>query len=200
VASLEQAYGKAASDNPEKRRPTMRGFKIAHGKVGKALRTAREQLADLQAKRRGLPKRVEVRDVSEAAVIRLATDRKHLTNLVKMLAYQAESDLLAALGPHYKRVEDEGRTLLHELFRAPADLRVAAGELRVTLSPLSVPHRTQAIARICDTINETATLFPGSGLRLRFDVHPPREQGLAFPGPRSSPSAAEAPAAPPAGP
>lgn len=200
VASLEQAYGKAAADNPEKRRPTMRGFKIAHGKVGKALRAAREQLAELQAKRRGLPKRVEVRDVSEGAVIRLATDRKHLTNLIKMLAYQAESDLLAALRPHYARAEDEGRTLLHELFRASADLRVVDGELHVTLCPLSVPHRTQVIDAICETLNETATLFPGSPLRLRFRVHPPRERGLAFPGPRPSPTAAPGPPAPPASP
>jgi DNA-binding CsgD family transcriptional regulator len=200
VANLEQAYGKAAVDNPEKRRPTMRGFKIAHGKVGKALRVARERLAELQAKRRGLPKRVEVRDVSEGAVIRLATERKHLTNLIKMLAYQAESDLLAALRPHYQRADDEGRTLLHELFRSPADLRVACGELQVTLRPLSGPHRTQAIDAICETLNETATRFPGSPLQMRFGVHPPREQGLAFPGPRAQPTAPVPPPPPPPGP
>ncbi|MBV9531859.1 MAG: hypothetical protein JO283_12520 [Bradyrhizobium sp.] len=35
------------------------------------------------------------------AVVRLATERKHLTDIIKMIAYQAESDLLALLGPHY---------------------------------------------------------------------------------------------------
>ena len=41
VAKLEQAYGAAAVNNPEGRRPTMRGFKIAHGKIGTELRAAR---------------------------------------------------------------------------------------------------------------------------------------------------------------
>ena len=165
----------------------MRGFKIAHGKIGKELRTARERLAELQARRRGLPKRVEVREVSEDAVVKLATERKHLTNLIKMVAYQAESDLVALLRPHYVRADQEGRTLLHELFRTPADLRVVGSELQVTLRPLSVPHRTLAVQAICEALNDTATRFPGSSSRLRFDVHPPREKGLAFPGPRPKP-------------
>ena len=198
VAQLEQRYGAAAVDNPEKRRPTMRGFKIAHGTIGKELRAARDRLAERQAHRRGLPTRVEVRDVSEGAVLKLATERKHLTNLTKMVAYQAESDLLALLYPHYARADEEGRTLLHELFRAPADLQVSASELHVTLGPLSSPHRTLAVQAICGALNETAAFFPGSSLRLRFDVHPPRELGLAFPGPRSK--AAPAPAEPPPAP
>lgn len=198
VAKLEQGYGAAAIDNSENRRPTMRGFKIAHGKIGKELRAARERLTALRVRRRGRPQRVEVRDVSEGAVIMLATERKHLTNLIKMVAYQAESDLFALLQSHYARADEEGRTLLHELFRAPADLRVTDAELHVTLRPLSSPHRTLAVQAICDALNETATLFPGSPLRLRFAVHPPRERGLAFPGPR--PRVGPATAAPPPGP
>jgi len=34
-------------------------------------------------------------------VIKLAVERKHLTNLLKMVAYQAEGDLLRILAPHY---------------------------------------------------------------------------------------------------
>ena len=154
-------------------------------------------MAALHARRRGLPKRVELRDVSDGAVLKLATERKHLTNLIKMVAYQAESDLLALLAPHYARTDEEGRTLLHELFRAPADLRVSDAELHLTLGSLSSPHRSFAVQAICEALNETATLFPGSCLRLRFTVHPPRELGLAFPGPRPKP--APPAAGPPAG-
>ena len=35
--------------------------------------------------------------------------------------YQAESDLIALLRPHYARVDQEGRTLLHELFATAGD-------------------------------------------------------------------------------
>jgi DNA-binding CsgD family transcriptional regulator len=184
LVKLEQQYGAAALDNPEAHRPTMRGFKIAHGRLGKALRAARDQVAGLLAQRRDLPTRVEVRDASDAAVIKLATERKHLTNLVKMVAYQAESDLLAVLHPHYARAHDEGRTLLHEVFHASADLHVTPTELHVTLDPLSSPHRTAAVETLCTSLNEIATPFPGSMLRLRFAVSPPPVRGLAFPGPR----------------
>ena len=184
IAKLEQKYGAAAMDNPESRRPTMRGFKISHGKVGKPLRAARTRRAALMASRRQVPKRVEVRDVSEGAVVKLATERKHLTNIIKMVAYQTESDLLALLRPHYSRADDEGRTLLHELLRASADLRATNEELNVTLCPLSSPHRTAAVQALCKALNETQTFFPGTRLRLCFDVHAPLVRGMAFPGPR----------------
>jgi transposase len=182
LARLEREYGAAAADNAEQRRPTMRGFKVAHGRLGKQLRSARARLAQLFEQRRDLPKRVEIRDLNDRAVVRLATERKHLTDIIKMVAYQTESDLLALLRPHYARAEQEGRTLLHELFATAGDIRVCDNELRVTLAPLSSPHRTRAAQAVCEMLNQTATIFPGSRLRLRFAVRPPPRIGLAFPG------------------
>jgi transposase len=193
VAKLEQAYGAAAVDNPEGRRPTMRGFKIAHGRIGQQLRAARERLRELLTRRRGLAPRVQIGDLSEGAVVKLATERKHLTNLIKMVAYQTESDLLAFLRPHYARSDDEGRTLLHELFQAAADLEVTDTELRVTICPLSSPHRTFAVQALCEMLTETATVFPGSHLTMRFAIRPRPQTGPAFPGPRPRPAPLAAP-------
>jgi transposase len=188
VAELEWAYGAAVVDNPERRRPTMRGFKIAHGQLGKRLRAARERLSELLTRRRRIPPRVEVGEVSVGAVVKLATERKHLTNLIKMLAYQTESDLLAFLRPHYARSDDEGRTLLHELFHAAADIDVTDTELRVTVGPLSSPHRTLAVQALCETLTETATVFPGTHLTMRFAIRARPQIGPAFPGPRPRPA------------
>ncbi len=182
LARLEREYGAAAADNAERRRPTMRGFKIAHGRLGKQLRTARARVAQLFEQRRDFAKRVEVRDLNERAVVKLATERKHLTDIIKMVAYQAESDLLALLRPHYARADQEGRTLLHELFATAGDIRVCDSELHITLAPLSSPHRTHAAQALCEMLDQTATIFPGSRLRIRFAVRPPPRIGLAFPG------------------
>jgi hypothetical protein len=160
----------------------MRGFKIAHRGLGKQLRTARARVAQLFEQRRDVPKRVEVRDINERTVVKLATERKHLTDIIKMVAYQAESDLLALLRPHYARVDQEGRTLLHELFATAGDIRVTDRELHITLAPLSSPHRTRAAQALCEMLDQTATVFPGSRLRMRFAVRPPPRIGLAFPG------------------
>jgi hypothetical protein len=72
--------------------------------------------------RRNVPKRVEVRELNERAVV-VATKLEHLTDIIKMAAYQAESDLLVLLRPHYARVVQQGRTLLHELFATVAKVR-----------------------------------------------------------------------------
>jgi hypothetical protein len=197
LARLERQYGAAAADNAEPRRPTMRGFKIAHGRLGKQLRTARARVAQLFEQRRDVAKRVEVRDLNERAMVKLATERKHLTDIIKMVAYQAESDLVTLLRPHYARVDQEGRTLLHELFAASGDIRVGDGELHITLAPLSSPHRTYAAQALSEMLDQTATIFPGSRLRIRFSVRPPPRIGLAFPRSPVERSAATTVAPPP---
>jgi len=98
------------------------------------------------------------------------SDQWKRTNLVKMVAYQAESDLLRTVAPHYRRAVDEGRTLIQSALASSAALEVTPTELRVTLARLSSPHRTRAIAALCGTLNQSNTRFPGSALRLRYAV------------------------------
>jgi hypothetical protein len=57
----------------------MRGFKIAHGRLGKQLRTARARVVQLFEQRREVPKPVEVRDLNERTVVKLTAECKHLT-------------------------------------------------------------------------------------------------------------------------
>jgi hypothetical protein len=51
-----------------------------------------------------------------------------------------------------------------------ADLEVTQTELRVTLAAQSSPHRTRAIAALCKELNQQETYFPGSRLRLRYQI------------------------------
>lgn len=148
----------------------MRGFKIAKSSLGHAISLANQRIARLEAKRAAMPKRVPVAEVATGQVVKLAPERKHLTNLLKMVAYQAESDLVRLVAPHYKRAEDEGRTLIQSALASAADLQVTKNELLVTITPLSSAHRTRAIAALCDELNQRATVFPGSNLRLRYQA------------------------------
>jgi len=175
VAKLSASLGTAAQDNPESRCRTMRGFKIANGTaLGIPLREARARVARLVEQRATLPERVPVGSV-KAEVVRLKAGRKRLSDGLKMLAYQAETDLAAQVAPHYARSADEGRRLVLAALQSAADLEVADGELRVTLGPQSSPHRTRAIAELCRILDATATCFPGTNLRLRYTVRQPPE-------------------------
>lgn len=167
---LQAEYGLEALTNLEQQRLTMRGFKTAQGKLGQQIWNAWQRIEQLEKRRAGTPRPVPVQTIIEEPVIKLAPERKHLTNLIKMLAYQAESDLLRLVAPHYCRAGQEGRTLLQSALASTADLQVTETGLRVTLAPQSSPHRTHAIAALCDQLNQTKTLFPGSRLHLHFKI------------------------------
>ena len=110
--------------------------------------------------------------------------RKHLTDILKMVAYQAEGDLLRLLAHHYLRTDQEGRTLIHSALAATADIDVSHAELLVSIDPLSSPHKTQALAALCQHLNDTHTRFPGTPLRMRFAMKPEPPRSHAFPGRR----------------
>lgn len=110
-------------------------------------------------------------------MVRLAPERKLLTNLIKMVAYQAESDLVRLVAPCDTRVEAGGRTLIRSALAGAADLVVTSIELRVVLAPLGSPHRTRALAALCRELEHAGSRFPGSPLRLRCPVAGPGRAG-----------------------
>ena len=167
---LQVKYGVEALDNPEWLRRTMRGFKIAQRRLRESVSAVRKQIASLQSKRSKMPQRVPVEDTRSDEIVKLAPEKKHLTSLLKMVAYQAESDLFSLVTPHYKRAEDEGRTLMQAAMSSDADIEVTDQELRVAITPLSSAHRTKAVAALCEELNRTDTRFPGTRLRLRYRV------------------------------
>jgi transposase len=181
---LHAEYGLEAVNNREEVRRTMRGFKIAHAAAGRQILKAMKRVTDLERRRAAVPTRVPVRQVVQGEVIKLEVERKHLSDILKMVAYQAESDLLHMLAPSYRRVEEEGRTLIQNALAASGDIHVSDNELLISLDPLSSPHRSKALAALCLDINATQTRFPGSKLRLRFEVKPSPKPSQAFPGPR----------------
>ena len=170
---LQAEYGLEAWTNVEQRRRTMRGFKTAQGKLGRKLWDVWEVVQRLEQRRAAIPKRVPVQCVTDKPVVKLAPERKHLTNVIKMLAYQSESDLLRLVAPHYRRADDEGRTLIQSALPSAADIEVTRQELRITLAAQSSPHRTRAIAVLCQELNKVRTLFPASRLRLRYVIREP---------------------------
>jgi transposase len=188
LAQIQAEYGLEAIENRERLRPSMRGFKIANAKIARRVKDALKRVTDLEAKRTRVPTRVPVQEISEGEVIKLDTERKLLTDLLKMVAYQAESDLVRLITPHFSRVEDEGRTLVQNALATTGNIEVVDKELRIHLEPLSAPRRTKALLALCEQVNATDTIYPGTDLRMRFDVQPGPPVSLAFPG---SPGTAE---------
>lgn len=170
VKVLHAEYGKTAWLNAGSQRPPKRGAKIAQGTLGKKIIAAVKRCKTLELRRATVPRRLPVGQVVDGPVVKLAAERMHLTSLLKMVAYQVESDLFRRVTPHYKRAEDEGRTLVQSALASAADIEVSETELRVLVAPLSSRHRTRVLATLCGELNATATTFPGTNLILRYDV------------------------------
>ena len=168
---LEIEYGKACAAGQE-REPVHipRGFTPLYGMhLREPLEDARRLVEELEMKRGQTPMRVPIGDIKDK-VVRLPSARKRLSDAIKMLAYQVETDLTRGVAPHFARSLQEGRTLISAALQSSADIEPVAGELRVTLAAQSSRHRSVALARLCAELNDTETLFPGTSLRLRYAV------------------------------
>jgi len=171
LQKLQTEYGARALDNEESRRPTARGFKIANGRLGTEIRTLSERCRRLKERISALPKRVAVGEAEGETLVSLDPETKHLTDTIKMVAYRAETALVAVLGPAYVRTEEEGRALVREILRASADILPDEGAsvLRVRLHGLANPRSNEAVKHLCEQLNELDITYPATALRLRYE-------------------------------
>ena len=173
LRKLQQRYGAMTIDHVHRRKHSVVRFEIEEEKVRKDIDKTADRIKKLKVQCESLPARVPLADARRGQqVIKLSTERKHLTNVLKMVAYQIESDLVEFVRPEYKRVEDEGRTFIQTALQDTADIEPAENQLRIALAPLSSPHRSRVLEALCQALNKTNTLFPGTQLRMCYCVAP----------------------------
>ena len=66
----------------------------------------------------------------------------------------------------YARTEEEGRALVREILRAPADVLPdeKEGVLHVRLHGLANPRSNAAARQLCQALNATEIMYPGTRL------------------------------------
>jgi len=171
---LQERFGAMAIDYVDGYTPQA-DFEKTEEKLRSDMQKTTARIQKLKTRRDSLPTHLPLAEAKKGQeVVKLSTERKHLTNTLKMVAFQIESDLVEMIRPHYKRVEDEGRTLVQSIMEDAADIEPVEGELRITLAPLSSPHRSRAVESLCEALNQTNTMFPGTQLRMRYAVANPR--------------------------
>lgn len=169
---LTAAYGAQAIDNSESARPTMRGFKIANGKLGQGIREQQERVQELEAKLKNIPTKVPVSSVvGEGQPKQAHAETRRLMHVFRIVAQRAENSLRELFRPVYPRWRHESHDMVRTFLNTMGDLEVSDGEIRVTLQSQSSPHRTRVLAHLCTEINSLNAKFPGSNLVLRFGVY-----------------------------
>ena len=127
-----------------------------------------EAAADAAA---AVPARIRLGQIAPD-MVRLEAEVKQITHAIRMAAYNAETTLARALDGHYARAGDEAYALIREALTASGDICPGNGQLLIRLDPLTAPRRTQALAALCDQLNQAQACYPGTDLVLRYEVKP----------------------------
>jgi hypothetical protein len=133
------------------------------------LQTLEVQIEEIKSRVRSLPARVALSSLGPLPQVpRL--ERKLITDVVKIAAYNAQSWLADRLAHHYTNAND-----VNDLLRSFAELSgtltlQSDGGLRVCLEPPDLPLHRRALTGLCADLNLSQPVFPGTDRRLHYQV------------------------------
>ena len=135
------------------------------------VRAAYDELEAAEAAAAATPARIRLGDLAPD-MVRLDAETKQITHAIRMAAYNAETILARALDGHYARARDEAYALIREALATSGDICPGPGQLLIRLDPLTAPRRTQAMAALCEQLNQAGCTYPGTDLTLRYEIKP----------------------------
>ncbi len=141
----------------------------------------KQDLEQLKAQRKATERHITISQLPEEERFKqLSTDSKHFLDTIKMIAYRAETAMACIINEKMSRSEDV-RSLLRAIYRTETDIipDEAKGVLIIRLHQLANHSNDGAILHLCQELNATGTLFPGTNLRLVYELgsfHFPRDQ------------------------
>jgi prepilin-type processing-associated H-X9-DG protein len=106
----------------------------------------------------------------------LDTETKLIHHAIRIAAYNTTQSLARAIltATGYTRAGDEAHTLIRTALACSGDIIPNHDTLHIRLDPLPTPRHTAAIDELCQTLNNTNTVYPDTNLTLRYSIKPHR--------------------------
>jgi len=142
------------------------------GQLLEQLQQQEEKLEQLKSERKATPRHLALKDLPPAdRFSQLLTTKKHLVDTIKLIAYRAETALVALAREKLARAED-ARSLIRQIFAGTVDLCPDPEQktLRVRLHRLSSAIHDVVLEHLCAELTATETVYPGTDLRLIFEM------------------------------
>ncbi|MGH8523963.1 MAG: putative transposase [Gammaproteobacteria bacterium] len=156
-------------------------FQKKKAELQEAIAHFQHEMEVLKRKRKAVKQHITVAELPEEARFqRLSTQSKHFIDTIKMIAYRAETAMAYVLREQMARFDD-ARSLLRATYSTEVDLlpNEQEGTLTVRLHHLANHSSDDAIRHLCTELNATETTFPGTNLRLLYELvsaQNPRDQ------------------------
>jgi hypothetical protein len=147
-------------------------FERRKAELQECIAALQEEVAVLKAERKATKRHIPFHDLPEEERFkRLSTKSKHFIDTIKMIAYRAETAMAQTLREKMARYDD-ARSLLRAVYSSEIDLLPNAQEktLTVRLHPLANQSSDDAVRHLCAELNRTELLFPGTDLRLVYEL------------------------------
>ena len=135
-----------------------------------AIQAVQAELAQLRAERKATPRKVTIDSLPEdRRPTQLPPLCKTLSDTVKMIAYRAETALVALLKRHLNK-EEEARALVRELFVTAADIEPndAAKTLTIRIHRMAAPVHDKAIAALLEELTALGFRHPETGAKIIY--------------------------------
>ena len=150
----------------------MAAFEHKKAELQEQIDTLARELEELKAQRNAVKRHITIAELpDEERFKQLSTQSKQLIDTIKMVAYRAETAMVLMAREVMKR-EDDARSLLRALYCTEADLvpDEKAGTLTIRVHRQASHCADAVIRHLCNELNQTETIFPGTSLRLWYEL------------------------------
>ncbi len=131
-----------------------------------------KDIEDLKAHRKNTHKHISFGELQEPDKFQnLKKSGKHFIDTIKMIAYRTETAMVNILREYILK-KDEARSLVRQIFTTDADIEPdeKQGVLKIRIHNLTNPRNNRYVQKLCEILNESETVFPGTNLRLVYDL------------------------------
>ena len=172
--SLHKRFRRSYEDLPEDGKGAAYEQKMAkREELTEEIRHLEAEKQELKARLKEIPRKITLGSLDDdERFVALAEDRKMFVDVVKMAAYRAETAMAELIREWFDAYGDEGRTILQRLYRQPADLTPNPDTKTLTVTVYPLPEKRQCLIaeKICETLNESETYYPGTEWKLCYKM------------------------------
>ena len=172
LLTREQAHFGALNLPTETTAQTIAAHEQQKGELLQSIQQRQSHLETLKIQRKAAGKHMLLKDLPPPDHFsQLATGKKHLVDTIKLIAYRAETALVHILREKMERSED-ARSLVRQILQSAVDLHPDLSEktLTVKVHRLSFQAHDLILSHLLEELTATETKFPGTDLRLIFQL------------------------------
>lgn len=131
-----------------------------------------KEMEDLKAQRKKTNRHIPFAELPQTERFKsLRKEAKQFNDVIKMIAYRAETAMANILREDMLK-KDEARALVRQIFMTDADIEPdeKQGVLKIKIHNMTNPRNNRYVRKLCEVINQSETVFPGTNLRLIYNL------------------------------